>query len=209
MFRDPIHFLHIGKTGGTSIIQCFDELNSRKNIPYQFYCYRHQVTIKHLPQKQKYFLSVRNPITRFISGFYATKAKNKGVQWSPEEKIAFDFFPEANDLAESLFCNNVYGARAYDAMLTIKHVAEFQCSWADPQRQLEENPPFSVLHQETLDKDFNHMLNKLELAPVLLSTMNINVCKNAPVLSEKGTNNIANWYARDFNFIERLKSLGF
>lgn len=207
LFKTPVHYLHISKTGGTSIIHHLTELNQNNNNPYEFCFYNHQVLLRHLPKDQQYFFSVRDPISRFVSGFYSTKNQNKGIPWTSDEKIAFDFFSDANDLAENLFVTSAVGSRAHDAMLAIKHVAGFQCSWLDPQRQLETHPPVHVLFQETLESDFNALLSKLALDPISLTVKNNAVDQSNLSLSQTAIDKLKIWYQRDFAVINRLRTL--
>jgi hypothetical protein len=206
-FKTPIHYLHIGKTGGTSIVHHLKEINAEVNTPYQFCFYQHQVHLTHLPKNQLYFFSLRDPISRFVSGFYSTKNQNKGVPWTQLETTAFNFFPEANFLAESLSDTTVWGGRAHDAMRAIKHVSDFQCSWLEPQALIEKYPPMQVLFQETLEADFNAMLSKLSLPPLSMTLQNKAVEQSLQPLSATAIDNLKIWYSRDFNFIFRMKQL--
>ena len=206
-FKTPVHFLHIGKTGGTSIISQMKRFNQLKDCPYHFYFYNHQVALKHLPPGQKYFFAVRDPVERFVSGFYSTKFQNKGIPWTTAEKTAFEIFPEANHLAESLFSDSSLGLLAYDAMQSIKHVAEFQIEWFAPAAQIPDRLPIAVLNQKTLEYDFNQMLNKLGLPPVMLPTENQAAIDNFPPLSDQAVKNIKIWYQRDIKLIEYLTQL--
>jgi hypothetical protein len=100
--KNEVAFLHIGKCAGTQIINICKKINNKKLNVRKL---EHSKTLKHI-KKNKYFFSIRSPITRYISGFYNRKNKNnpgKIIKWSEHEKMAFKEFKNANDLAESLF----------------------------------------------------------------------------------------------------------
>ena len=205
-FKEPVHFLHIGKTGGTSIINQLILLNEIPDCPHHFHFYNHQVKLRHLPLDQKYFFAVRDPVDRFVSGFYSTKHKNKGMPWTQAETTAFDNFSDANSLAESLFSNSLIGLAAHDAMKSIKHVADFQIDWITSASMLTAHQPIAVLNQKTLEHDFNQLLKKLNMQSVALPTQNT-ATDHASVLSDRAIENIKIWYQRDIKFIEYITQL--
>jgi hypothetical protein len=205
-FKEPVHFLHIGKTGGTSIISQLMLLNQIKDCPYHFHFYNHQVRLKHLPFDQKYFFAVRDPVDRFVSGFYSTKHKNKGMPWTQDETIAFENFSDANELAESLFSDSLRGLAAHDAMKSIKHVADFQIDWITSANVLTAHWPAAVLNQKTLEQDFNQLLKKLNMQSVVLPTQNT-ATEHASMLSDRAIENIKIWYQRDIKFVEYVTQL--
>ena len=68
----------------------------------------HNVKLKNLAIGSKYIINCRNPIDRFVSGFYSRKRKGKKgtSDWSKAEKLSFKMFEDANNLAESLSSKN-------------------------------------------------------------------------------------------------------
>lgn len=68
-----IHFLHIGKTGGSAIKSALKEhLTTPK---YEVILHGHNTSISDLPRNEKFFFFLRHPVTKFISGFIAVNAK--------------------------------------------------------------------------------------------------------------------------------------
>ncbi len=104
--KTQIHFLHIGKTGGTSLnslISSIDNYNS--NFKY----HDHSFTLKNVPKNDLAIFFLRNPIDRFISAFYSRLREGKpkyDVPWNEKEKKAFQRFKTPNELALALSSTN-------------------------------------------------------------------------------------------------------
>ena len=208
---DQIHFLHIGKCAGTqikNIINQINEMTKKKNI----IAYGHDTFLFDLPKNSRYFFSIRDPINRFVSGFYSRKRKGQPrlyAEWTADEEYAFKIFEDANDLAESLYDAGVVGAQALSAIMSIRHTARHQVEWFSRTGAfLTLNPPIWIVRQEKFNDELNvcleragyqHMIDqiKIEYDPV---NMHSNNYKGVPELSEKAKSNLINWYSRDFEF---------
>ena len=95
-----IHFLHLGKTGGTALKEALKE-----NAP-DVVKHPHKTKLCDIPTGDKVFFLIREPCSRFVSGFYSRQRSGRprrDVPWSKGERIAFDAYPTANSLAESLY----------------------------------------------------------------------------------------------------------
>ena len=99
---NTIAFLHIGKNAGTQITHVTKQL---KKYNIKIKKYHHKTKLADLSRNSQYFFSIRNPATRFLSGFYSRKRKGQprlNIDWNIHEKIAFEQFEHANDIAENL-----------------------------------------------------------------------------------------------------------
>ena len=91
--KQAVHFLHIGKTGGSAIKHAIN-----KNCPdseYEIHFYRHAVKLRDIPKGEKFVFILRDPVTRFVSGFYSRQRQGKpryNIPWRPKEKTAFETF---------------------------------------------------------------------------------------------------------------------
>lgn len=210
--RPVVHMLHIGKTGGTALSAAFGALAADPDCPVHFLPHSHSVTLRDLPPGARYFFVVRDPLARFRSGFYSRKRQGRprhSVPWSPEEAAAFARFAEANDLAESLADPTDAAARA--AMATIRHVRAPHLAWFDndPDLPLVRRRPVAILRQEHLQADFAAMLGRLGVPDPerrgALPTDRVASHRNdygaVPALSETARQALANWYARDIDFV--------
>ncbi len=69
-----IHFIHIGKTGGTAVKYALQDYNATVlGCRYEIILHNHNFKLKDIPIGEKFFFFVREPIDRFISGFYSRK----------------------------------------------------------------------------------------------------------------------------------------
>ena len=204
---NKIAFLHISKTAGTQIMHIIKQLKKHKiNIKR----HDHWVKLSELPLNTKYFFSIRNPTTRFVSGFYFRKRKKNHSQ---HEKITFERFEHANDLAENLFAEGKSGISARNAIQSIKHNAMLQIDWFQRFSYFELQPPITIIRQEHFETDMQRLLEllnvNLEVSNLISNDSDIshkNQYKEIPPLSEKSLKNLEKWYLQDYMFYEMCES---
>ena len=208
--KDTIIFLHIGKNAGTQIMNLASQL--------EFYGiniekFQHYEKFDSLPLGNKYFFSIREPISRFKSGFYSRKREGMPrhySKWSEHEQIAFKNFKTANDLAESLFKNTKMGYLAAQAIQSITHTSMHQIDWFNKYAFFELNPPIWIIRQENFVEDFDKFLIKLGLKinskDLNILTDDIGSHKNKYdkkiEFSDLAVSNLKRWYARDYIFYD-------
>src|SRR6056297_1213665 len=98
--KKPVHFLHIRKAGGTAIKEALKDIAVKQNV----ILHPHKTRLKDIPEGEKVFFFLRNPVSRFVSGFNSRLREGKpryNSPWNEGEKVAFSRFPTANDLAEA------------------------------------------------------------------------------------------------------------
>ena len=213
--KTNVHFLHIGKTGGTAIKEALLGVRSPK---YFIFLHKHNVSLQDIPNGDKIFFVVRNPITRFVSGFNSRQRQGQPryfYQWNDKEKIAFANFKTANNLAESLSSSDSelrYSAEC--AMRSITHVKSSFYDWVISNEYFEQRKCdiLFVGFQESLDLDFDELKTILNL-PSLVSLSSDPVKKHASLdnqdvfLSELALANLTQWYKKDIDFYNYCKSL--
>lgn len=204
-WRERVHFLHIGKNAGSQIGQVARQINERSDR-LRVVVQGHSVRLLDLPEGARYFFSIRDPIRRFVSGFYSRKRRGQPrihVPWSPHEALAFQRFEHANDLAESLDERGVRRIHAFCAMKSISHVSMDQVGWFDRAGFfLEVRPPVWIVRQEHLAEDLRSLMGRLgcgELPLVLSDSVaaHRNDYSGIPPLSERARTNLTRWYAQD------------
>ena len=89
-----IHFLHIGKSGGTAIKHA---LNDAKHVEsgLSFVLHPHSTRLSDIPVGDKVLFTLRDPLSRFCSGFYSRLRKGQpryNFEWSEGESRAFSKF---------------------------------------------------------------------------------------------------------------------
>ncbi|MEZ4338031.1 MAG: hypothetical protein R3B82_15535 [Sandaracinaceae bacterium] len=165
------------------------------------------------PPSHDYFFSIRDPIGRFVSGFYSRKRKGQPriyVEWTEDEAAAFARFDHANDLAEALFQPGPDGQAAFAAIKSIFHTAMDQVSWFERRGQfLEVRPPIAILRQESLTRDLTAFLDVIGCAdmPIEVSrdpvSAHSNTYEGIPRLSDRAKDNLRRWYAQDYELYAR------
>ena len=166
-----------------------------------------------MPNQIDYFFSIRNPITRFKSGFYSRKRKGLPrilAEWTRSEAKAFGTFEHANDLAEALFRPDERGLLAAQAIQAIRHTAMQQIDWFSRIGFLSLRPPLWIIRQEKFEPDFNRFLARLGLAITCAdlrpatdpAAAHRNDYSGTTELTELARENLRRWYARDFVFYD-------
>ncbi|RWC62587.1 sulfotransferase family 2 domain-containing protein [Mesorhizobium sp.] len=124
-----VNFLHVGKTGGTALIEAIREFPSSLDLQ----THPHGIRLSDIPKGDKVFFVLRDPIDRFVSGFYSRQRRGLPCYngpWTRGEEVAFSAFPTANSLAEALSSKTVERkAAAEHAMEAIDHVRTSFYDW--------------------------------------------------------------------------------
>jgi len=201
-----VHFLHIGKCGGSAVKDLAERINKLPTGP-SIVTHGHSTKLQHLPQGDPYFFAIRNPVTRFYSAFYMRKRKEQPRlyrEWKDSERDAYTHFAEANDLAENLFAKTPLGHQAFAAMQSIGHMS-YQHTLFRIREILHSRPPLCILRQENLDNDVNSLLIKLNISDDLKlpddkKIAHRNDYSSTPQPSEAAINNLERWYAVDIEY---------
>jgi len=209
-----VHFLHIGKTGGSAIGAVLSPIAGAYNIVLQ----SHGTRLCDIPPDHRFFFFIRHPIPRFTSGFYSRLRRGRpryDYEWSAAEAEAFSHFQKANDLAESLSSSHpevVERARA--AMRNIYHVNSSYRNWFSGERELEERHRSIVLIglQEHLHEDFERLKSILHLPRRLSLPQDDVLAHRTPAefdrrLTPLAIANLSAWYAEDIQFYEHCLEL--
>lgn len=212
-----IHFLHIGKTGGSAVKAAIKDSGFvflRKFLVkgnYLFILHKHDFTLSMVSKKEYVFFCLRDPIERFVSGFNSRKRRLEGspkVSGHVEEKVGFHNFKRANDLAEALYHEDSQISKAaITAMNHILHVKDSVLYWLESQEQFQCKRAniLAVLRQKYLESDFLALQHELGISFNRLPTNPVKAHK-APLdsdvfLSDKAKQNLENWYAKDYAII--------
>ncbi|MCB0208991.1 MAG: sulfotransferase family 2 domain-containing protein [Anaerolineae bacterium] len=237
--KQSVHFLHIGKTGGTAVVYALNQYNycvisprrARLNLPNLYklnppvedshltiYVHPHNESLRDVPPGEKVFFFLRDPISRFVSGFYSRQSQGQPTYnspWRPDEKIAFEHFSSANQLAVALSSTNKNEkAMAEKAMSAIYHIKSSYWEWFESEEYLKSRLAdiFFVGFQENLAQDFEILKSKLHLPDcVYLPTDAVLAFKNrSPLdktLEQTAIANLKLWYQDDYRFIDLCKEI--
>ena len=111
-----LHFVHIGKTGGTAIKRGLqqagyafwrpEKARRAPETPYgRIRLHNHDFRLADVPPGDHVFFCVRDPVALFVSGFYSRLNKGRPRyhhEWTMAERTAFAAFPTPQGLASAL-----------------------------------------------------------------------------------------------------------
>jgi hypothetical protein len=209
--QERIHFLHVGKTGGTAVKEALQghlKINNRR-----IFLHSHDYSLMDVPEGDKVFFFLRDPISRFVSGFYSRKRKGRPryyYPWSEEEEKAFNRFETPNELATALSDEQLEKQEAARyAMKSISHVQDFYLKWYGNESYFLSRLSDILLvgRQETLEQDFSRLKQLLDLpSHVRLPSKDQKAHKNPSHLDtdleKEAIQNLSDWYASDYAFLE-------
>lgn len=205
-----IHLLHIRKTGGTVLWHALKEhANSDRHTIVH---HPHGTLLHHVPSGELVIFALRDPFTRFVSGFYCRQREGRpryNSPWKPGERIAFERFRTPNDLARTLSSpDKIQREFAWAAMGSIEHLCT-TLTWLESETYLRTRLPdiFFIGFQETLNDDFERLKQKLGLAVDLwLSDDEVAAHRNPAHLDyhldDLAVANLAAWYEADQRILD-------
>lgn len=209
-----LHFLHIGKTGGSAFISAIRASDAADTL----HLHAHDVTLADVPVGEKAIFFLRNPIDRFVSAFYSRYRQGQPLTyrpWKPVEAEAFARFTTASSLAEGL-CDGDPEVRqaARTAMQGIGHVRSSFYDWVvdDAYLQSRLEDIAYIGFQETLDADFEWLKGQgLIPAGAMLPTDDVTAHRTPAhfdqSLSPTARKAIEDWYGPDMVFAKQCADL--
>jgi hypothetical protein len=211
-WRKPrVHLIHIGKTGGTAVKDALKPLTSSGR--YQIELHSHDVDLQRIPQGDKFFFAVRDPLDRFVSGFNSRKRRGRpryDFPWSTGEERAFNLFPNADALGSALSSDEARRrAAARDALISIKHVRDSYWQWFRDRDHLERrlDDLLLVMWFPSLDSSFAQLCELLGLPSGTALPTDSTTAHHSPQsadrsLSKRAKKNLYGWYSADVAFVE-------
>jgi hypothetical protein len=206
-----LHFLHVGKTGGTAIKRAL----RRSGLPETPYgpieLHRHRFRMREVPPDDFFFFCVRDPVARFLSGYYSRQTKGQPryySEWTDGERAAFEAFPTPQRLADALAGDDEGERRlAESAMKDIRHL-RLMSRYVGTPEQLEARVDHIVYigRQETLGTDFQQIKALLGLpTDAKLPSSRVRAHRRDPsrdtALDDAAVRALREWYARDYELI--------
>jgi hypothetical protein len=216
LFRDHaqqpvLHFLHVSKTGGTAIKHALRPYLTAGRFAIKLH--PHKVTLAQVPSGEKFFFFLREPVSRFVSGFYSRQRQGRPrihVPWTAGEQRAFARFRTANELALALSSNDMQIRNAAgEAMRKIAHARRtFDCwfgSDADFLRRIDD--VLFIGFQEQLAEDFEILKRVLDVPQkAALPADDIAAHRNPTTVDKdlvaEARDNLLSWFAKDRQFLE-------
>ena len=209
--RTRVNFLHIGKTGGSAYKAALrDYLRTPcANIILQ----GHRISLDKIPSGEKVVFFLRDPVSRFISGFYSRQRKGQpryNSEWNQREKAAFEKFETPNQLACALADESEAAIEAMKGIQHLKHFSNWYVSLEYFQTRVQD--VLFVGFQESLVNDFEKLRSILELPEnCSLPKDDFSAHRNPTNLDkhidERGVMALERWYEEDIRFIKLCEEL--
>ena len=203
-----VHFIHIGKTGGTAIKTAIREAGKPDTRYGPIVLHKHGWTLRDLPPDDHAFFCLRDPIDRFMSGFYSRLRKGRpryNYEWTPREEVAFANFSDPAELAAALARKD---RAAIDAMKGIRHVNRNLHHAVGEQKFLAQHldSVLFIARTETLTDEWPHLKDLVGLpAELELPTDAKRAHKSGnvyPDLDRKARKALKDWYAKDYKLLD-------
>lgn len=208
--------MHISKAGGTAVKFALKNCHFTKK--YVILVHPHAFNLEDLAASHKVVFFVRDPITRFVSGF---NSRFRGGQpryqgtWSQEEATAFEIFQRPGQLAEALSTEDpVLHMKALHAMNNIGHVRSSLARWLISPEYLSSKADqiLFIGFLENLELDFTKLKAILGLPQELSLPLDEIMAHRTPAsmdrhLSPLARQNLEQWYVRDYIFYHECKKL--
>ena len=224
-----VRFVHIGKTGGSPIkaalkkngLAYHDEEKAHRAPKTPFgpiwIPKAHGLRVPDLPAGDCTFFCVRDPVARFVSGFYSRLRKGQPryfVEWRPVERETFEAFPTPNRLAAALVSDDdEERERGHKAMNTIRHLRH-QERWAGTPEELRERGDqiLYIGRQETLNADWEQLKEILDLPrQIELPTDPVVAHRREKggeePLTDASVEILRDWYKRDYELLDYCEEL--
>lgn len=198
---EPLHVIHIPKTGGTALAATLAAAG-----PASVTVHDHSFRLRDLPAGARAAFFVREPLSRYVSGFECRQRKSRPRyhdEWSRIEAWAFGRYADANALAEDLYAANPWRrwtARA--AIRGITHTGLRLRFWLGTPAELarDRDRIAFIGHQPDLALDLATLARRLGL-PALPVSADPVVAHVAPApavaLGPLARANLERWYAED------------
>jgi hypothetical protein len=215
--RQAAHLLHIGKTGGTAVKNALEDQLTAGT--YDLFLHPHRMLLKDIPEGEKVFFFLRDPVSRFISGFHSRKRQGMPrtlSPWNAGEREAFATFSTPKELAEAIAHEDPDVRRkAEAAMRGIQHVRDSYWRWFGDEAYIRRRAKdiLFIGHQEQLGADFEQLVQLLGFDPkqVRLPQDEVRSHRNpADVdksMSPLAEANLRTWYAHDQRFMDLCHEL--
>lgn len=218
---ERLAYIHIGKTAGTTIK---DILRLNPGFADVVRYNNHKVKPSEVPESLKLFFCVRDPVARFVSGFYHRKGKlhrhrqeSHDNQWSRAEKSALDAYTDVNDLVRDMASSQFWVRnRAMGRVDSIMHLGPGHYGsywdWFGNSERLRNLAPRigAVLRLESFESDLKKFLdeNDLALDAIPTSRSRPKTIEYFPIENEQRSR-LAGILVEEYRFLTTLREMGF
>lgn len=205
-----LNFLHVGKTGGTAIKAALKEHTAEGR--YRIKLRSHAVRLEHIPSGEKLMFVLRDPLSRFVSGFNSRLRRGRpryNGEWTKLEERVFKVFSTPDALGLALADpEHPRHKLARNALKHMQHVDHY-ADWFGTLEQFKTrlNDVIYIGFQDRLEEDFQNMQVLLKLKTPLELPEDPIESHRAPEdqsteLSPKSVEALSAWYKDDIAFVD-------
>jgi hypothetical protein len=210
----PNTFLHFGKTGGTFFTTSLSHY--RHNLAH---VHHEDISLKRVCGQKCVVFFVRDPIDRWISGYYSRYrhgCPSHCSNWTQCEEEYFTKFPTVNSLAEALTETHTSTEKlllksAHNMVNCVGHLWRNFAFYLKGLKT-EFNKIGYVGLTDNMTEDFQYFIKKFNFTQISKHTfekIHPNLSNKTNVLSEKGRQNLINLLVKDYYYMDLLFDKGF
>lgn len=156
-----LHFLHIGKTGGTAIKHALRSNDVTRCRYGELIWHSHRFTLRDATDNDSVFFCVRDPLRRFLSAFDSRKRKGQPryySEWTDAEQETFKRWQSPNDLGHAIAEGD---PSAVNAVRSIRHVQRPLRHWLGSPQLLRRGRVAYIARLETLSVEWPRIRDTL------------------------------------------------
>jgi hypothetical protein len=220
-----VHFIHVSKAGGTALRYAIRaarlDAGGRLESPWgDVWGHDHRFRFADVGRGDKVVLPLRDPISRFLSGYYSRLRKGAPrhfSDWTEAEARSFEWFPTPQALADALAePSGELRSRAEFAMRSVWHLNRPMTFWTGKPSYVRRHidKVLYVARQETLDEDWEKLKELLDLPRDQMLPADADVAHRTQytadddrTISEPGLHALRAWYADDYEVLEMADEL--
>lgn len=214
-----VHFLHVRKAGGSAVKNALLGVADAGVGNVHIEMHPHRFTLRDVPEGDRFFFFVRDPVSRFVSGFWSRQRKGRpknNIPWNWDEAQAFAVFETPNQLALALSSDDPgLRKKAEKAMKGIRHVNSSCNDWiVSPQYFLSRLPDLLMVgRMERLGDEFERLKSLLGIEDGVGLPDDSVKSHRSPDGLDKHLNkqaeiNLRAWYQADYEFIRLCEEKG-
>lgn len=216
MPEDKFEYIHIGRTAGTAFRL---SISSNPTLSQKVNYNKHNITLPDLSPKSKIIFCVRDPVDRFVSGFYQRKNKlkrhiseNQVSSWCKKEVAALDSYQDINHLLKELFSTDkIIRKNCLKKITNIMHIGRYGSYWywfkENDFITLNKSRFYSVLLHEKFEESMMRLIKKLGVDSLdIVKSRSISYDEYAPI-DNNYRSELIQFLQHEYMFIQSLKNL--
>ena len=212
---EPVHILHIYKTGGTALKHALEDVS--RTTSHAIFSQKHSIGLDCIPRGHKVVFVVRDPVTRFVSGFYDRKREGRPryhTPWSKAERATFERFETPGAIGEALATGGEPSEAARAALASLDRMTVPWSAWLGSTDDFLIRRPDILLvgRQETLAADFDKLRQLLGLpddARLPLNDVDAHRARNVDRgMSETARAALTSAFSEDYAWLALLERTG-